>query len=320
MSDFLTAYRAADAVFARLNLVEPAPYARFHEVVRRHAVSRDQLFALLIESSITEPFKEAGRMTKGITYRSQAFVSTWLGNTRFRRPREGQLMIRPQQLAEFRTRLKPGDILIERQNWLLSRAFMPGYWAHAALYVGTTNDLVRLGLDRDPRVAAQWKKYAAGGADGHQHLILEAVPQGVRITTLEHCIGVADAAAVLRPLVTESEVREAIARGFSHLGKSYDFDFDFFTSDRLVCTELVYRCYDGCLQFPLVDVMGRKTLPPTELVRKFVTERGRAGAQLECVCFLDSDERRGQAAFKDEAVFITTVDRPGLLLLPGSEK
>ena len=138
--------------------------------------------------------------------------------------------------------------------------------------------------------------------------------------TLEHCIGVADAAAVLRPRVTESEVREAIARAFSHLGKSYDFDFDFFTSDRLVCTELVYRCYDGCIQFPLVDVMGRKTLPPTELVRKFVTERGRDSAQLDCVCFLDSDERRGQAAFKDESVFVTTVDRPGLLLLPGSEK
>jgi hypothetical protein len=287
MTDSLAAYRAADATFARLDLLKPAPFAGFHEVIRQHAHSRDQLFLLMAESSLTDPIEEAGRMTKGLTYRGQAFVSTWLGNTRFRQPRGGQLMIRPQQLAEFRAKLKPGDILIERQNWFLSRAFMPGYWAHAALYVGTTNDLARLGLDRDPRVAAQWKNYAARDSEGHEHLILEAVPQGVRMTTLEHCIGVADAAAVLRPRVTEGEVREAIARGFSHLGKSYDFDFDFFTSDKLVCTELVYRCYDGCVQFPLVDVMGRKTLPPTELVRKFVTERGQAWAQLACVCFLD---------------------------------
>jgi hypothetical protein len=172
-------------------------------------------------------------------------------------------------------------------------------------------------LDRDPRLADHWTAYAARDAEGHEHLILEAVPQGVRMTTLEHCIGVADAAAVLRPRLSESETREAIARAFSHLGKAYDFDFDFFSSDKLVCTELVYRCYDGCLKFPLVEVMGRRTLPPTELVRKFVTERGRPEAQLECVCFLDGDERRGRASFKDEAVFATTVQRPGLMLFPG---
>jgi 1-acyl-sn-glycerol-3-phosphate acyltransferase len=319
MEDSLAAYRAAETTFARLDLAKPAPFAGFHDVIRQHAQSRDQLLSLVAKNHLTEPFKEAGRMTRDLTYRGQAFVSTWLGSTRFRQPRGGQLMISAPQLAEFRARLRPGDILIERQNWFLSRAFMPGYWAHAALYVGSTNDLVRLGLDRDPRVAAQWKLYAARDAAGHEHLILEAVPEGVRMTTLEHCIGVADSAAVLRPRVGEGGIREAIARGFSHLGKSYDFDFDFFTSDRLVCTELVYRCYDGTVRFPLVDVMGRKTLPPTELVRKFVKERGQTQAQLECVCFLDCDERRGQAAFKGEEVFVTTVDRPGLILLPSAE-
>jgi 1-acyl-sn-glycerol-3-phosphate acyltransferase len=319
MEESLAAYRAADDTFARFDLVKPHPFAGFHAAIQRHAQSREQLFSLLAGNRLAEPLKEAGRMTKSLTYRGQAFVSTWLGNTRFRQPRDGQLMIRSPQLAEFRAQLKPGDILIERQNWFLSRAFMPGYWAHAALYVGTTNDLVRLGLDRDQRVAALWSPYAARDAAGHEHLILEAVPQGVRMTTLEHCIGVADAAAVLRPRVSEAEIREAIARAFSHLGKDYDFDFDFFTSDKLVCTELVYRCYDGAVQFPLVEVMGRKTLPPTELVRKFVSERGQPRAQLECVCFLDGDERRGQAAFKGEDVFAATVERPGLMLFPAGE-
>jgi hypothetical protein len=319
MEESLAAYRAAGNTFARFDLVKPHPFAGFHAAIQSHAQSREQLFSLLAGNRLAEPLKEAGRMTKSLTYRGQAFVSTWLGNTRFRQPRDGQLMIRSPQLAEFRAQLKPGDILIERQNWFLSRAFMPGYWAHAALYVGTTNDLVRLGLDRDQRVAAWWSQYAARDAAGHEHLILEAVPQGVRMTTLEHCIGVADAAAVLRPRVSEAEIREAIARAFSHLGKSYDFDFDFFTSDKLVCTELVYRCYDGAVQFPLVEVMGRKTLPPTELVRKFVTERGQPRAQLECVCFLDGDERRGQAAFKGEEVFAATVERPGLMLFPTGE-
>ena len=316
MDQSLAAYRSADATLARLDLVNPVPFDRFHETIRKHAEARKELLALLAESRVSDPLKEAGRATRTAAYRGQAFVSTWLGNTRFRQPRDGEFMIRPGQLSEFRAKLKPGDILIERQNWFLSRAFMPGYWAHAAIYVGTTNDLVRMGLDRDPRVIPHWKEYSARNAQGHEHLILEAVPQGVRITTLEHCIGVADSAAVLRPRISENEVRESIARAFTHLGKSYDFDFDFFSSDKIVCTELVYRAYDGSLQFPLVDVMGRKTLPPTELVRKFVAERGQAQAQLECVCFLDGDERRGKASFKDENVFATTLQRPGLMLFP----
>ena len=221
-------------------------------------------------------------------------------------------MISEQQLADIRKQLKPGDILIERQNWYLSRAFMPGFWAHAALYVGTTNDLAKLGLADDPRVKKHWKEFAVRDAEGHEHVILEAVPQGVRMTTLEHCLGVADAAAVLRPRVSEGQIREAVSRAFTHLGKPYDFDFDFFSTDKLVCTELVYRAYDGHVQFPLVDVMGRKTLPPTELVRKFVQERRSGAAQLDCVCFLDGDETSGKASFRDVEVFATTINRPGL--------
>jgi len=38
---------------------------------------------------------------------------------------------------------------------------------------------------------------------------------------------------------------DALARGLSHEGKAYDFDFDFTRSDRMVCTEVVYRTYDG---------------------------------------------------------------------------
>jgi len=320
MAQSLATYHSAEATLTRLELVNRSPYARFHELIRNHAVSRVELLSLLVESRLTAPIKEAGRMGRDVAYHGQVFVSTWLGDTRFRQPRGGQLMIQPRELAEFRTKLRPGDILIERQNWFLSRAFMPGFWAHAALYVGTTNDLVRLGLDHDPRVMAHWAKYAVRDPAGHEHLILEAVPQGVRMTTLEHCIGVADAAAILRPRVAERDVREAISRAFSHLGKPYDFDFDFFSSDKLVCTELVYRCYDGCVDFPLVNVMGRRTLPPTELVRKFAAERGQPTAQLECVCFLDGDERRGQAAFQTEARFITTLQRPGLMLFPAAEK
>jgi 1-acyl-sn-glycerol-3-phosphate acyltransferase len=312
MAVWLDTYRSGQSAIKAHGLFDVAPYTSFHAAVERHRRSQGQVQVMIVRAGIVDPVKDASATGKGLGYRSQAFISTWLGSTRIRLPRHGKPMISDQQLAEFRKRLRPGDILLERQNWYLSRAFMPGYWAHAAIYVGTTNDLVTLGLMDNPHVRKHWKEFQQHDANGHEHVVLEAVPEGVRITTLEHCIGVADSAAALRPKLPEQRIREAIGRAFSHLGKPYDFDFDFFSTDKLVCTELVCRCYDANIQFPLVDVMGRKTLPPTELVRKFATERGTAAAQLEYVCFLDGDEKSGKAAFKDAEVLATTILRPGL--------
>lgn len=315
MSQAWTDYRGAQPEFEKHGLAQTAPYDSFHAAIQRHAESRAELTTLLVEASLSNPVKDMQQAGKSVSYRAQSFVSTWMGNTRIRQPRGGRALIQSEQLEKMRAQLKPGDILIERQNWYLSRAFMPGFWAHAALYVGTTNDLIRFGLDQDARVRRHWKQFAIRDDSGHEHVVLEAVPQGVRMTSFEHCIGVADSAAVLRPRLSEREVREAIARAFSHLGKQYDFEFDFFSTDKLVCTELVCRAYDANIRFPLVDVLGRKTMPPTELVRKYVRERGTPEAQLDCICFLDGDESKGKASFKDEETFVSTLQRPGLTWL-----
>jgi hypothetical protein len=312
----MQAWVGAQPEFERLHLRANDPYKTLHEAMQRHQMSQLDVSPLVIEAAAVGPLVEAGKLGKTAMYEAQAFVSTWLGSTRFRAPRDGRPMIRATQLDAVRGKLKPGDILLERQNWFLSRAFMPGFWAHAALYIGTSNDWARLGLNEDPRVVAHWQTACAPDRAGHEQVVLEAVPEGVRLTTLEHCLGLADTVAVLRPRVEEKSVREAVARAFSHLGKAYDFDFDFFSTDRLVCTELVYRSFSGAVQFSLVDVMGRKTLPPTELVRKFANERGRPGAQLECVCFLDGDESRGVASFRSEDALVTTLERPGLMVFP----
>jgi hypothetical protein len=48
----------------------------------------------------------------------------------------------------------------------------------------------------------------------------------------------------------------------AHEDKPYNFDFDFFNDDRLVCTEVIYRAFDGLegLEFPLTHNSGRQTL------------------------------------------------------------
>jgi len=239
-------------------------------------------------------------------YAAQSIISEFLGDTRIvTRPP----FISHQRIDQIAGRLRPGDIILERRNWFLSNAFLPGFWPHAALYVGTVEDLRALGVADRPEVAEHLADYAAAAPDGRPHTIIEAVSEGVVFNSLHHSLH-ADYVAVLRPRLARKDIAEAVVRAFQHRGKPYDFEFDFFTADKLVCTELVYRCYEGSLHFKLVRVMGRDTLPAIEIVRKFAAERGQAKRELDFVLFLDADPAVGSSKLADEAAFRQSAARP----------
>jgi len=139
-----------------------------------------------------------------------------------------------ESIAAF---LQPGDVIITRHAKALTNLFMPGFWPHAAFYVG----------QREHRDAGK--------------CVLEARKDGVLFRPLHDTLSV-DAFVVLRPNLDAESIAKAIERAFMHEGKMYNFDFDFFNSDRVVCTELVYRSYDGLedLHIPLIDHAGRRVL------------------------------------------------------------
>jgi len=238
-------------------------------------------------------------------YAVQSMVSEWIGDIRIvERPR----LIGPELIEEVRPRLRPGDILLERRTWCASNAFLPGFWPHAALYVGGIEDLERLGIADRPEVRSRLDQFLAQDADGHSHTVIEALAEGVIFSTLEHTLD-ADYAAVLRPRLSDQELAEAVANAFRHHGKPYDFEFDFFTSDKLVCTELVYRSFSGLVDFELEHVMGRDTLPALAIARKFINERTSPERELDLVLFIDADPIRGVAFFADEQAFVAAADR-----------
>jgi 1-acyl-sn-glycerol-3-phosphate acyltransferase len=303
------------ADFARHHLAAAPPFDRFHAAIERAEKTNQRSGAVALAASTVTPLADARDVGKEAIYRAQKFISTWVGDTKVREPRGGKALIQPAHLNELRPKLKPGDLMLERRNWFLSNAFLPGYWPHSALYVGTAEDLKRLGLDRDPRVQKHWQKFLSRDDKGHERVIIEAISEGVVFTSMEHSVGEADAAAFLRPNIPEARLREVIARAFSHVGKPYDFEFDFFSTDKLVCSEVVYRAYDGDIQLPLVTVMGRKTLPPIEIVRQCVQERAKPPGQFSFVAYLDGNEYRGRAVFAGENEFYETVNRSGMDLL-----
>lgn len=239
-------------------------------------------------------------------YTAQSIVAAWIGDTRIV---EKQPLIDVSQIEEIASLLRPGDIILERRNWCLSNAFLPGFWPHAALYVGNMNDLKRLGIADDEAVVNRLDEYLQPAADGHEYTVVEAVSEGVIFNSLTESMH-ADYVAVLRPRVSEGQIAQAIVRAFRHKGKPYDFEFDFSTSDKLVCTELVYRAYDGILHFDLVQIVGRPTLPALEIVRKFADERLQPDRELDFVLFLDADHTANRARQASAETLCESVDRP----------
>lgn len=262
-------------------------------------------------------------------YPTQKKIAEWMGDTKVRRT---GYLIAEEQVAKMDPKLQPGDILLSRKNWYLSNIGLPGFWPHAIIYLGDPDKMSKY-FD-DPEVKAWletscdhtdmagclssrfplgWARYNQED-DGHPHRVVEAVSEGVVFNTLEHAAG--DYLVALRPRLNKVAKARAITEAFGHLGKPYDFDFDFATDHALVCTELVWRSYreaggafGDSLDLPLTEVMGRMTLPANEIAAKYADERGEDDRQLDFVYFLDAKEKDGRAVVSDEKTFARTPGR-----------
>ena len=271
---------------------------RGRDFVEAHPVSKSKAWL----KGLVKRLKED---TYKPVYTAQTVLSSWIGDTRIARD---EPLISLKQLDAAASQMRPGDLILERRNWFLSNAFLPGFWPHGALYVGTADDLKRLGIADQPELRRRWAEYTRPGEHGKAKTILESVSEGVIFNTLEHSLH-ADHVAVLRPQLSDEQIGQAIVKAFSHQGKPYDFEFDFFTSDKLVCTELLYRSYEGLLHFDLVRVMGRDTLPAIEIVKKLDRERRKEKPELKFVLFLDGVPSEGAARLATEDDLVSSLER-----------
>jgi hypothetical protein len=185
--------------------------------------------------------------------------------------------------------LQPGDVLIVRKEFAASNYFLPGYWPHAALYLGRAGDLaarriadheyVRCRIsqlkDAQPMTGVLMPNETQAWSDGAEHpCVLEAMKDGVKIRSVNSPFN-SDSIVVVRPQMDESQIACALAQALMHEGKAYDFDFNFCLSHRLVCTEVIYRAYEGVagVQFNLRRHAGRFALSAADLLRMALDRR-----------------------------------------------
>lgn len=199
---------------------------------------------------------------KGPAYQAQSMVSMLVGHIRSPLYTEG---LSPSHVIDdLQPQLKPGDIILTRRDGYLSNTFLPGNWGHAAMYIGTPEQLKALGSD--PELEAQLATFKGRDKDGHPFTAIEAIGEGVRFSSIPFALH-ADMVAVVRPKVAPEVIRQAITRAIKLRGVPYDFSFDLSSQDKIICTELVYRAYAPHLEMSMEEVMGRKTLKPDGLLR-----------------------------------------------------
>jgi len=125
----------------------------------------------------------------------------------------------------------PGDILLRRYNGYLNTFFTPGFWGHAALYVGDNN-------------------------------IIHAVGEGVieeDILDFSRC----DSVCLLRPRVEFNEKNDAITKAINLKNNHTQYDYKFQANNGTVyCTELVDTCYNNIFCFDYNEIAGNKILLP----------------------------------------------------------
>lgn len=250
----------------------------------------------------------------------QKHVAEAMGHARWGERKH--FFITEEQVRQMRTFMQPGDIILERRNWYVSNVGIPGFWPHAALYLGTYQDAcaffavpevleyVHVSGWSDVAEAIQathpsfFENYAKNARE-----VLEAKAEGVILTPLSES-ACADYVAVLRPQLSRLDLFKCFLEAIHHYGKPYDYTFDFVTDSALVCSELIYKTYKSVLSFPLTEHVGRLIVPATTFARMCDEDRDLEKPRLTCVVFLDGSEREQKAFFSTPEALYETWKRP----------
>lgn len=169
--------------------------------------------------------------------------------------RRGKLDGRADVMARLAETARAGDILLEKTPFRLTDAFIPGHWGHVAIWVGSEAELRALGIWDHPTVQPHQAAIRAGRG------VVEALRSGVVMNSQQHFINIDDLAVLRHEDLPPAQRIEVILQALRQVGKAYDFNFDVRTTDRIVCSELVYHSYVH-LDWPTDRMLGRVTISP----------------------------------------------------------
>jgi hypothetical protein len=201
------------------------------------AIERDpwKIWTRRIDRDFDVSLRRTAKPFKRFLYKAQSLLFDVFGNVWF----DHLPTIPDDHKQQFLELAKPGDFFLVRPELKSSTVFLPGWWTHGALYFGGEPGLKSVGAYGMPNVDRILSEI--NHASGDEPLtVMEALSAGVVLNPISRTFR-ADHALLLRPKLLPDELLAGLSDAFMHLGKPYDFEFDFSRSDGLVCTSLIYR-------------------------------------------------------------------------------
>ena len=262
-------------------------------------------------------------------------VSNFLGDTKVYR--KDIYLITDEQIGGIVSHMQPGDIFFERRNWYLSNIFIPGFWPHAGLYIGTFDQACEyfdqpeirsyfslLGYEgfgdyitrKYPDAASTWK--APNHHDHKPNRVIESIRDGVVFSSAYESLA-ADFVGVVRPRLPRLEKAKTVIHALTFWGSAYDYDFNFRDDNTVFCTEFVAKAYAGDLEklglkFPLEEIpFGKKVVQANGMARTYAEESETHSSQLEYIHFVKGLEHEQMAIEGTESEFRQSHTWQGLL-------
>ncbi len=200
--------------------------------------------------------------TRFVTQNLSAVFGNFIGLFHFRK---GYLYGKDTVVSYVMTRLKPMSILLEKTEFCLTDKFIPGYFGHAAIWLGTASELKQLGIWDADFIKPYQKQILA------EKNILETNRSGTHLTSLKDFMNVDAVAVVLYKdfeKMTAALQKQMYRNAFNQLGKSYDFNFDVENSQKLFCSELIYLVF-GQVNWHVQEKYNRFTIVPDDIIWTF---------------------------------------------------
>jgi hypothetical protein len=240
-----------------------------------------------------ELLRKSENTADNLLYAARAHL--FKGVSRIKNPDAHLIRFSDNQKRQVVAALRPGDIILTFTAGYISDIFIPGAFKHAITYIGSVEDRRNAGLLADnldwvPDAERKSLLKAIATpklASGESADVIEAVGEGVIFNHLGHLMDThINRLVVLRPQISDEERSSALANVFRFLGDGYDFKFDFADASEQVCTEVVYRAFDGkgAIKFALTQRAGHPTLSADDIANNYLASPRKA---FEFVLFAD---------------------------------
>jgi len=199
------------------------------------------------------------RVGQFFTHYVSGFIGNFAGLFRFRK---GYLYKNDSIYQEIGKHLKPMDIITEKTGFTLTDKMIPGYFGHIAIWLGTEKQLKEIKLWEHPTIVPYQNRIRQG------YSILETDRKGTHLKTLKNFMNIDELAIASIPSFESLSIvqkTELYDNALAQLGKGYDFNFDVETSNKLVCSELLYQVF-GAIHWPTDNYLKRNTISPDNVL------------------------------------------------------